>query len=106
MVERSPAIAVIFTSTRTTDHHEEYHATADEMDALARLQPGFLAIDSVRDPQTRRGITVSYWQDEASASAWKQVAAHLDAQRRGRTDFYEEYEVTISQVLRSYGFSR
>jgi heme-degrading monooxygenase HmoA len=106
MVVPSPAVAVIFTSTRTADHQDEYLAIADQMDALARQQPGYLALESVRDPDTRRGITISYWQDEASASAWKQVSAHRQAQLQGRTDFYEEYEVVVTQVLRSYGFSR
>ncbi len=106
MVTQSPTIAVIFTSTRTADHQDEYLATADEMDALAQQQPGYLAIESVRDPETRRGITISYWQDEASATAWKQIAAHRHAQLRGRTDFYQDYTVTVTQVLRSYSFSR
>lgn len=95
-------IAVIFTSTRTADDDAGYAAMADEMDAMARVQEGFVSVDSVRDPQTRRGITVSYWRDEACASDWKAVAEHLVAQRTGRELWYDEYSVTVAEVTRTY----
>ena len=96
------AIAVIFTSTRTADFNDEYRVVAEAMDDMARRQPGFLAIESVRDPDTRRGVTVSYWADEESALAWKQVAEHREAQRAGRERFYSEYSVVVAHVTRSY----
>ena len=71
------AIAVIFTSTRTTQDEDEYRAVADAMEDMARRQPGFLSMESVRDPSTRRGITVSYWTDEASARAAAALAASV-----------------------------
>lgn len=95
-------IAVIFTSTRTGDDDAGYAAMADEMDAMARAQEGFVSVDSVRDPQTRRGITVSYWRDESCATAWKSVAEHLVAQRMGRERWYAEYSVSVAEVTRSY----
>lgn len=95
-------VAVIFTSTRATDFEGEYEAVADAMDAMARQQPGFLSVESVRDPETRRGVTVSYWTDEASAQGWKQVTEHLEAQRAGRERFYTEYSVVVATVTRSY----
>ncbi len=75
---------------------------AARMEELAAQQPGYLGIDSVRDPETRFGITVSYWRDEASARAWKQVAEHLEAQRLGRTRWYESYTIRVATVEREY----
>jgi len=75
------------------------------MEAMAREQPGFLGLESVRDAVTARGITVSLWSDEASALAWKQAAEHLQVQQQGRDRYYREYEVLVTQVLRSYRFS-
>ena len=57
-----PYVAVIFTSVRTTVDDVEYAAMADGMEALARRQPGFLGIESARTPETRCGVTVSYWR--------------------------------------------
>lgn len=95
-------VAVIFTSTRAEGLDDEYAATAARMDTLAHEQPGFLGIVSVRDPHTRLGITVSYWQDEAAARAWKAHPEHLAAQRRGREAFYSEHTVVVAEVVRSY----
>lgn len=94
-----PYVAVIFTSVRTAGDHG-YAAMSARMDALAAEQPGYLGIESARDDV---GITVSYWADEASAQAWKQVAAHLVAQQRGREVWYADYRVRVAVVHRDYG---
>ena len=99
------AIAVIFHSVRRGDAGrlgDEYAATAERMDRLAADQPGFLSVRSARDPITGEGITVSYWRDDASARSWKAVAEHLDAQRRGRDEWYAEYDVVVAEITRSY----
>ncbi|MDE3064887.1 MAG: antibiotic biosynthesis monooxygenase [Acidobacteriota bacterium] len=99
----APAIAVIFTSTRAIGDDEAYEDMSARMEALASQQDGFLGVNSVRDPANRRGITVSYWRDEDCARAWKAVALHRDAQRRGREHWYSEYEVVVARVARRYG---
>ncbi len=96
-----PYVAVIFTSLRTPGDHG-YAAMVAAMEATAREQPGYLGIEAARDDM---GITVSYWRDEASARAWKQVGAHLVAQRRGREVWYSDYRVRIAHVARDYGLS-
>lgn len=96
------SIAVIFTSRRTVSHDEEYGRTAARMEELVADQPGFERMVSVRDPVTREGVTVAYFADEESVRAWKGQPDHAEAQRRGIADFYEEYEVTVAVVVRSY----
>lgn len=99
-------IAVIFTNTRSEGDDDAYAATAHRMVELAAGQPGYAGIESVRDPATRRGITVSYWADEASARAWKEVAEHAAAQVMGRERWYTEYEVVVAEVTRTYRHPR
>jgi heme-degrading monooxygenase HmoA len=94
-----PYVAVIFTSLRT-EGDNGYTAMAEAMEVTAREQPGYLGIEAARDEV---GITVSYWRDEDSAAAWKQVGAHLVAQRRGRDAWYRDYRVRIAHVTRDYG---
>jgi heme-degrading monooxygenase HmoA len=94
-----PYTAVIFTSLRT-EGENGYGRMSARMEALAEKQPGFLGMESARDGL---GITVSYWRDEAAARAWKQVAEHLIAQRRGRDVWYADYQVRVATVTRSYG---
>ena len=70
---------------------------------LVAQQPGFLGVESAREDL---GITVSYWVDEQSASAWKQVSEHIIAQERGKTAWYREYQVRIASVTRDYSGPR
>jgi heme-degrading monooxygenase HmoA len=97
-----PYVAVIFTSIRTPDDAEGYGRMAEAMEELAAEQPGYLGIEAAREDL---GITVSYWTDEASAQAWKEVAAHLAAQRRGRERWYVDYRVRIATVTRDYSLA-
>ena len=98
-----PYYAVIFTSIRTAGDHG-YAETADRMVELASRQPGFLGIESVRDPEGV-GITVSYWESTAALEAWKAQTEHLVAQWRGQRDWYQRYEVRVARVERAYGSS-
>ena len=101
-----PYVAVVFTSVRTPGDHG-CAAMSAAMDQLAAQQPGFLGVESVREPVGREpgivGITVSYWATREDAAAWKQVAAHLVAQRRGREAWYADYRVRVAVVERDYG---
>ena len=93
-----PYVAVIFTSLRTEGDHG-YAVMSERMNDLARQQPGFLGVESAREDL---GITVSYWADEQSAAAWKQVSEHVIAQNRGRSTWYSEYQVRVATVTRAY----
>lgn len=73
------------------------------MERLATEQDGFVSFEAVRDPVSRRGIAVSCWRDEPAARNWKAVAEHQLAQSLGRERWYEEYQVIVAEVLRSYG---
>lgn len=94
-----PYYVVIFTSKRT-NLDEGYAEMADKMVALAQQQPGFLGVESARN---EIGITVSYWTNLEAIKNWKQNLDHLDAQRKGREKWYENYTVRIALVEREYG---
>ncbi|WP_020651039.1 antibiotic biosynthesis monooxygenase family protein [Solimonas variicoloris] len=98
----APYYAVIFTSLRT-EGDNGYAAMADAMVALAAQQPGFLGVESAREGL---GITVSYWDSLQSIAAWKKNTAHLQAQQRGRKDWYEAYHARICRVERDYSFGK
>jgi heme-degrading monooxygenase HmoA len=96
-----PYYAVIFTARRTEGDHG-YKDMAQAMFKLALEQPGCIGVESVRGADGL-GITVAYFTDEASISAWKRHAQHLEAQRLGKQRWYAHYEVRIARVERAYG---
>lgn len=91
--------AVIFSSARTPVGQDAYEAMANRMKALAETQPGFLGMESARGTDGV-GITVSYWQDEASIQRWKQHGEHLEAQAKGKEAWYASYTVRVARVER------
>ncbi len=99
-----PYWAVIFTTLRTPVD-AGYAQTADDMEALAAEQPGYLGIESVRD-SAGAGITVSYWASEEAIVAWRRHADHVAARRAGREKWYRAYELRVARVERAYGFVR
>ena len=84
---------------------ETYGPVADQMEALARQQQGFLGIESARSDDGF-GITVCYWRDLKAIEMWKQQVDHAVVQRRGRKEWYDTYHVTVARVERAYGFQK
>ncbi|WP_316861545.1 antibiotic biosynthesis monooxygenase [uncultured Cohaesibacter sp.] len=96
----APYYAVIFANRLKADH-DGYEDMGERMFELAMAQPGCIGAESTRD-ESGFGITVSYWQDEASLLAWKANIDHLAAQRSGMEKWYEHYRLRVAKVERGY----
>jgi heme-degrading monooxygenase HmoA len=96
-----PYYAVIFTSQRTGEDRG-YDSVAARMAELAREQPGFLGVESVRNAEGL-GITVSYWSSEEAIRNWKAQLEHRAAQEAGKKTWYAHYQLRIARVERAYG---
>lgn len=99
---KPPYYAVIFTSTRT-EGDNGYSEMADKMVELAKLQNGFLGVESARN---ELGITVSYWRDLDAIKKWKENAEHTFAREKGRKEWYRTYKTRIAKVERDYEFEK
>jgi len=97
-----PYYAVIFSNTRT-EIEEGYSEMAQQMEDLARQQPGFIDFESTRDGL---GISISYWETREDIANWKANTAHLMAQQKGISDWYKWYKVRICVVEREYEFKK
>lgn len=96
-----PYYVVIFTSTQN-ENIDGYSEMSEKMKILAKQQNGFLGMDSARNTI---GITVSYWETLEAIKNWKQQSEHLQAQQKGRQDWYSWYNVRICKVEREYEFN-
>jgi heme-degrading monooxygenase HmoA len=67
-----------------------YGATAQRMEELAALQPGFVSFKSYA-ADDGEVVALSEWADETSARDWGRVSEHALAQGRGRSDWYAQY---------------
>ncbi len=100
----SPYYAVIFTSQRKPGDNG-YDETAVRMGELAKTMPGYIGVESVRG-ESGFGITVAYWESEEAILNWKRQGEHLEAQRKGRSEWYEDYTVRVARVERAYGMNQ
>lgn len=100
MNKRLPYDAVIFTSL-LSKQVKGYLEMSNKMEKLARLQDGFLGMNSVRNTI---GITISYWDSLEAIKNWKQKSAHLIAQEKGKSDWYSWYNVKICKVECEFEF--
>lgn len=98
-------IAVIFVSQRAAADPEGYAAAAQAMVQAAEKFPGYRGIHSARGADGV-GVTVSYWENEAVARAWKTDAAHTAIREQGRASWYEWYELIVADVTRAYGWRK
>jgi heme-degrading monooxygenase HmoA len=96
-----PYYAVIFSSQRT-DGDNGYGAMGNKMVELASKQPGFLGVESARDEQL--GITVSYWDSIEAIQAWKEHSAHIIAQEKGKSEWYQSFSLRVCKVERQSFF--
>jgi len=96
-----PYYAVIFTSLKSPGD-DGYSQMADRMVELVEHQEGFLGFESARE---ELGITVSYWKDEASIKRWKAHVEHREAQKTGKSKWYEAYTIRIAKVEREYSLA-
>jgi len=99
---KPPYYAVIF-STLKTNVDDGYFETAKKMEELAKLQDGFLGIESARN---EIGITVSYWNSVDAILKWRNNAEHSLAREKGKELWYKTYKLRICKVERDYGFEK
>ena len=98
-------IAVMFLSRRNDADSEGYAKAAAEMAAAAEAFPGYVGIWSARGADGV-GITISYWDSEAAAQAWKQDSTHAAIRELGRARWYDWYELVVAEVTRGYGWKK
>lgn len=101
--KKPPYYAVIFTSIRTDQDDGGYRKMTERMTELAKAQPGFLGMESVRNDF---GITVSYWKSRKAIKDWKSHSEHILAQEYGVTKWYASYKVRIAKVEHEYDFDK
>lgn len=99
-------IAVIFEVIPDPECKEEY------LDVAASLKPelvkigGFISVErfqSLTDPGKR--LSLSFWEDEAAITAWRNLELHRQAQGTGRERIFRDYRLRIGPVIRDYGMN-
>lgn len=97
-------LVVLFRS-KLVDEPTGYDVMAQEMNALARTMPGFIDVKAYKSEDGER-LTVVWWENEETLTAWREQARHRVAQRLGRERWYEYYKVEVAEIRRQRHFER
>jgi heme-degrading monooxygenase HmoA len=98
--------AVIFEVTPKEGRAQDY------LDIAAQLRPELLKIDGFISVERFSSLTtpgkylsLSFWRDEAAVKRWREHAEHSAAQRKGRSDIFADYRISVVETVRVYGMS-
>ncbi len=99
-------IAVIFEVWPADGRRQEYLDIAADLRPLLNDIDGFISIErfeSLSEPG--KVLSLSFWRDEEAVAAWRSLAPHRNAQRRGRQEIFDNYRLRIAGVIRDYGMT-
>jgi len=84
---------------------DDYGRTSRRMHELVHKLPGFISLKEYTS-EDGEVLDIARFRDETSLEAWKQEPEHLEAQRKGREEFYDHYAIQALKVIRDYEFRR
>lgn len=89
----------VFRSRLRDDNVDDYRGTAPRIETLARAMPGLLEFKTFTADDGER-VSIILFDTPEHHAAWRSHPDHVDAQRRGRSDFYASYDITVADVTR------
>jgi heme-degrading monooxygenase HmoA len=97
-------IVIVFRSKLRPDCPASYGPLADRMVELAQEIPGFVSFRHYAADDGER-VSIAEFASEDAARAWREHPEHLEAQRRGRDEFYAWYRIQVCGQAREREFS-
>lgn len=98
-------VIVIFRSRLAQDAAAGYPEMAAEMVSTAREMPGFVDVKSFKADDGER-LTLVWWRDQETMRAWRDHPRHRIAQKLGRDEWYESYNLEVAEIIRQSSFNR
>jgi heme-degrading monooxygenase HmoA len=100
-------IAVIFEAEPHADQQQAYLDAAAALRPQLGNMPGFISIErfaNLANPE--KLLSLSFWRDEESVKAWRNLDAHRAIQAAGRQRIFADYRLRVATVLRDYGMQQ
>jgi heme-degrading monooxygenase HmoA len=98
-------IVTVFRTRLRPESVDQYGTWADRMSELAKTMPGYISHKGFVAPDGER-VTIVEFEDEESQKGWSRQSEHMEAQKKGRSDFYSEYKIQVCTVQRQNEFPK
>jgi heme-degrading monooxygenase HmoA len=100
-------IAVIFEAEVGGSQRQAYLDAAAQLRPLLQEIPGFISIERFESlTQPGKLLSLSFWKDEESVKAWRNLEAHRAFQAAARDRIFTDYRLRVAHVVRDYGMTR
>lgn len=97
-------VSVIFEVWPDPAHRQGYLDWAAELHKELVHMDGFISIERFQSlTQPDKLLSLQFWRDDASLTAWRNLEAHRAAQSAGRRTMFRDYRLRIAEVTRDYG---
>jgi heme-degrading monooxygenase HmoA len=97
-------LVTVFRSRLKPENVDEYYKWAARMSEMAQTMPGYVSHKSFTAEDGER-VTIVEFADERGQEGWRTRLEHVEAQRKGRKEFYTEYKLQVCEVLRESVFA-
>jgi len=97
-------IAIIFEVMPAEGQKDAYLDIAATMRPMVEQVEGFISVErfqSLTNPD--KLLSISFFEDEDAVHRWRKLAAHRNAQSKGRTGVFSDYRLRVCHVMRDYG---
>ncbi|NHN42872.1 DUF4188 domain-containing protein [Halorubellus sp. JP-L1] len=84
------------------EYDEEFHELNDAIQVVAEDTDGYLGKRTWHAAESEEVLVVYYWESLDGLESFGADATHERAKRRW-TEWYDAYEVTVTEVRESYG---
>ncbi|GCF15883.1 hypothetical protein Harman_38180 [Haloarcula mannanilytica] len=84
------------------EYDAEFHELNDAIQAAAEDTEGYLGKQTWHAPESEEVLVVYYWESLDALESFGADADHERAKQRW-TEWYEAYEVTVTEVVETYG---
>lgn len=76
---------------------------AKRMSDLAESMPGYVSRKTFTAEDGER-LTLVMFENEEAQRAWRMHPEHVEAQKKGRSEFYSEYSLLVCEPVRQTSF--
>ena len=98
-------VVTVFRSRLRPGVDDSYREVASDMSRIVRTMDGFIDEMFYSSSDGER-VTIVRFSNRESHRAWAEHPRHLEAQRRGRDEFYSWYDISVSEETYSRRFER
>ena len=99
-------MVVVFQVTMREGRAQDYFDLAAELRPELERIDGFISVErfeSLAEPG--KYVSLSFWRDAAAIEAWRAQRRHRAAQERGKREIFQDFRISVAEIVRDYGVS-